>query len=294
MSCVNCGGSVHGPSSFCPACGHPQQAAVAVLEPGPEPLSTKTTTASDRRPITGRLIAASALYFLLPFPLSVLLPGVPGAVVCAILEVAGLALAATTAARRGLAMALAVVAALAWIGLGDHGSRSVWLVVISVQFVVQFVAWLVATRRHLLPYVLIVAALVLAFPLGSVLVSGRFFEWWLGGSVVAGVLWAVLGLVAAWMPVPAGRLETAGGPVPGGGAPSAGSEISPLAVAAFVASFIVSLAGVVLGHMALGEIRRTGKRGHGLAVAALVIGYGAIALTLIAALAFLAGSGSGS
>ncbi|WP_239675341.1 DUF4190 domain-containing protein [Natronosporangium hydrolyticum] len=41
-----------------------------------------------------------------------------------------------------------------------------------------------------------------------------------------------------------------------------------------------SIAGVVLGHVARHEIRRTGERGDGLAKAALAIGYPVTALWL--------------
>lgn len=46
-----------------------------------------------------------------------------------------------------------------------------------------------------------------------------------------------------------------------------------LAIIALVGSFFVSLVGVICGHIALGQIRRTGEGGRGLAIAGLVIGY---------------------
>jgi uncharacterized membrane protein len=56
--------------------------------------------------------------------------------------------------------------------------------------------------------------------------------------------------------------------------------LNSLAVIAFVCSFFISLIGIVCGHMALSEIRRTGERGAGLATAALVIGYLGLALAV--------------
>ncbi|MCU1410920.1 MAG: conserved rane protein of unknown function [Rhodoglobus sp.] len=47
---------------------------------------------------------------------------------------------------------------------------------------------------------------------------------------------------------------------------------STLSVVALVAAFVVSVAGVVLGILALVQIRRTGEAGRGLAIAAIVIG----------------------
>lgn len=57
-----------------------------------------------------------------------------------------------------------------------------------------------------------------------------------------------------------------------------------LAIASLVSAFFVPIAAIVLGHLALGQIRHTGEQGRGLAVAGLVLGYGATAL--LAALVF--------
>jgi peptidyl-prolyl cis-trans isomerase B (cyclophilin B) len=46
---------------------------------------------------------------------------------------------------------------------------------------------------------------------------------------------------------------------------------------------------VVLGHVALRQVRRTGERGYGLAVAGLVLGYATLAL-LAAVLVVVGGS----
>jgi peptidyl-prolyl cis-trans isomerase B (cyclophilin B) len=52
----------------------------------------------------------------------------------------------------------------------------------------------------------------------------------------------------------------------------------PLAVGALVSAFFVPIAAIVLGHLALGRLDRTGGQGRGLAIAGLVIGYSTIAL----------------
>jgi large-conductance mechanosensitive channel len=51
---------------------------------------------------------------------------------------------------------------------------------------------------------------------------------------------------------------------------------------ALVASFLLPLVGVICGHVALAQVRRTGESGRGLAIAALIIGYAALAVTAIA------------
>lgn len=44
-----------------------------------------------------------------------------------------------------------------------------------------------------------------------------------------------------------------------------------LAIVGFVLTFFVSIAGLIVGIVALGQIRRTGERGHGLALAAIIV-----------------------
>ena len=53
-------------------------------------------------------------------------------------------------------------------------------------------------------------------------------------------------------------------------------------------SFISAIPGVVLGHIALKQIKNTGEGGHGFAVAALAVGYSVIALGVLAALVVFA------
>ena len=46
-----------------------------------------------------------------------------------------------------------------------------------------------------------------------------------------------------------------------------------LAILALVLGFVVSIGGIICGHIALGQIKRTGEGGRGLALAGLIIGY---------------------
>jgi len=66
----------------------------------------------------------------------------------------------------------------------------------------------------------------------------------------------------------------------------AAASTNVLAIAALVSSIVLpgpgSLGAIVLGHMALGQIRSTGEHGRGLAIAALVFGYASLALILVA------------
>lgn len=53
---------------------------------------------------------------------------------------------------------------------------------------------------------------------------------------------------------------------------------STLAAVALALTFFTVVGGIVCGHVALSRIARTGERGRWLAIAALVLGYGAVAL----------------
>ena len=61
----------------------------------------------------------------------------------------------------------------------------------------------------------------------------------------------------------------------------ASAKTNGLAIAALVSSFFISLLGIILGHIALNQIKTTGESGRGLAIAALVIGYVSIAFAVI-------------
>jgi hypothetical protein len=53
---------------------------------------------------------------------------------------------------------------------------------------------------------------------------------------------------------------------------SAPVRTNALAIAAFASAFFIGVTGVILGFIALHQIKTTGERGRGLAIAALVVG----------------------
>lgn len=60
---------------------------------------------------------------------------------------------------------------------------------------------------------------------------------------------------------------------------------NPLAIISFVAAFALPPVGIVCGHIALAQLRRSGEQGHGLALAGTILGWvftGLIALLVIA------------
>lgn len=69
------------------------------------------------------------------------------------------------------------------------------------------------------------------------------------------------------------------------------SNTNVLAIISLVAAFIVPIAAIVTGHIALNQIRRTREEGYGLAKAGLILGYvftGLSALFVVSYVAFLA------
>ncbi|MBM7503771.1 DUF4190 domain-containing protein [Agromyces aurantiacus] len=59
------------------------------------------------------------------------------------------------------------------------------------------------------------------------------------------------------------------------------------AIVAFITVWFTVILGLIFGHIALSQIKRTGERGHGLALAAVIIGWIAVALGGLAAMFFL-------
>lgn len=56
-------------------------------------------------------------------------------------------------------------------------------------------------------------------------------------------------------------------------APAAGPRTNTLAIVALILGIVVPIGGIICGHIALGQIKRTGEAGHGLALAGTIIGY---------------------
>ena len=84
---------------------------------------------------------------------------------------------------------------------------------------------------------------------------------------------------------------------PGYAAP-AGEKYNVLAIVSLVLAFLISLGAVICGHIALSQIKKTGEKGRGLAIAGLVLGYLGVVGGLIAIIAYIglfaAAVGSGS
>ena len=67
-------------------------------------------------------------------------------------------------------------------------------------------------------------------------------------------------------------------------------------VASVVGAFVpgLPLVGIICGHIALGQIKRTGEQGRGMALAGTIIGYAGIVLFAIALIVLFALAASGA
>jgi peptidyl-prolyl cis-trans isomerase B (cyclophilin B) len=59
------------------------------------------------------------------------------------------------------------------------------------------------------------------------------------------------------------------------------ARTNALAIASLVAAFFLPIGAIVLGHLALGQIRRTGEQGRGLAIAGIIIGFAQVLIGII-------------
>jgi hypothetical protein len=73
-----------------------------------------------------------------------------------------------------------------------------------------------------------------------------------------------------------------------------GDRTNTLAIVAFIGSFFVSLLGIIAGHIALRQIKRSGEKGHGFALAGTIIGYASLVLTAILVAVIVAGLALGA
>ena len=77
--------------------------------------------------------------------------------------------------------------------------------------------------------------------------------------------------------------------------PAPAGQTNGLAIASLVLSILgcTALVGAILGHVALGQIKRTGQGGRGLAVAGVAIGWGFLGFQIIYGVIIVMASTSG-
>ena len=62
----------------------------------------------------------------------------------------------------------------------------------------------------------------------------------------------------------------------------AGPKTNVLAIIALIGGFVIPLAGIIVGFIALNQIKTTGEAGRGLAIGGIVVGFVVGALTILA------------
>jgi uncharacterized membrane protein len=60
-----------------------------------------------------------------------------------------------------------------------------------------------------------------------------------------------------------------------------GKRTNVLAIVALVLAIFVPLVGAILGHVALGQIKKTGEEGRGIALAAVIVGWVITGLAIV-------------
>lgn len=221
-------------------------------------------------------------------------------------------IAAPTVGRKIGAAVFGLLAAVAAVGL----AMSPWVLGIfyvgveGLVAVLTFLCWAIARPLRGAGYAVIPFVIVLPVVLGYVIGSLQFSLWiqLQSGSgpfsssesasnsalnllmfVVillvrsVGLPLAVVGTARAWSRGSERRMqvrERVGASSSAAGAPTY-PRTNTMAVLAIVFAFVFSILGIVFGHTALGQIRRTGEEGRGLAIAGLVIGYSSIGLGLL-------------
>jgi hypothetical protein len=73
------------------------------------------------------------------------------------------------------------------------------------------------------------------------------------------------------------------------------ARTNTLAIVSLVTSLIgISLAGIICGHIAMSQIKRTGEQGQGMALAGTIIGYVGMVLSVIAVIGLVAAAAAGA
>jgi len=98
---------------------------------------------------------------------------------------------------------------------------------------------------------------------------------------------------AAYASVHGGQAPPPGTIPPTAVYPAAGGRTNTMAILAIIFGIGGGWGGILFGHIALSQIRRTGEQGHGLALAGLICGYIGTAAGLIVMIVFIVLAASG-
>jgi Domain of unknown function (DUF4190) len=178
-----------------------------------------------------------------------------------------------------------------WLTLRGRPSRSyamiaILLLLIPFAFVVQSIPWtaVLLVSRWILYAGLPLIAVILAGLISSgetAAGKSRSLEDARAQSGIEAQARAIQNWQAAY------ALANPGQPIPapplalGDSTYSAANRTNTMAILALVLGFFVSIFGIIFGHVALSQIRRTGEGGRALAIAGLVLGYVGVGLAVV-------------
>jgi hypothetical protein len=190
---------------------------------------------------------------------------------------------------------------------GPFGSTSMGAFAQAIAVTLVLAGWLIVRSRKALAYVVLPAAFVVQLVLALMAFGGGSpFTWpvpfsrlftQLSGPIVvvgmAGVLvgWALIVAGSAWGAAALDRIQRARAARPrsrpgeSSGETSNGTNV--FAILALVFGIGGGVLGIVFGHIARAQIRRTAERGWGLATAGLVLGYIGLAATVGVVLVYI-------
>lgn len=240
----------------------------------------------------GMLLLALVLRYVLPLP--VLQPLVP-----ALLSFVALAIVPSTLGRRlgagGIVVAAILPLALLGGGFGYGFSIPGAILFGGIAMTAcPLLIWLILRMRIGLSYLLVIGAIILG---SAAALLGSLASYAIGIAVLAGLAWAARAIHKRRAPMLAqasaaqqaafaaaypqgGYVQPGYAPMPvaqayAGGPVIArpGAPTNTTAVLALVFGIGGGLLGIILGHTARAQIRRTGEAGWGLATAGLVFGY---------------------
>lgn len=212
--------------------------------------------------------------------------------------VAVVAVRARTAARLpAVVMAVAAMvldvggSALSWYASASGPAQWVDRILTVVTLVLFVAAWGVARRQTPKWVIGLAPALVIAIAVPVLTASDWLYIIDIGAPWLAYTcVWIgsfLLGCLACWGFDAMGSSASSPETRPAPAYPTV-PQTNTMAIAALVSSLVFAPLGIIFGHVALKQIKRTGDEGRGLAVAGLVIGYVVTVLLALFVILFVA------
>lgn len=143
---------------------------------------------------------------------------------------------------------------------------------------------LAAKRRRAGLWLGIVAITLAVFPL-AFLVPYLFYG--PGYVSIPALLIAIVAIALGVVSIPLGRRAPDDGAIDLPATTPGADRTNGLALASIIVVWFSSVVGLILGHVAIGQIKRTGEQGRGMAVAAVTVGWVLTGLGIIATVVLL-------